>query len=277
MNERDASRADLRDAEGLVAEIRQVYASSTEGWASGPARLYGRLARALVSTAPAPLRGGRVLDLGTGTGVASEILHEVGAEPVGLDLVVEMLAHRQAHRPPGVAGDAQMLPFRDGSFDAVVAAFSLNHVPDLGRALAECRRVLRRGGVLLASTFPSGEDHPAKAIVEEVLERYGYLRPSWYRTFKDHVAHLTGDPDTFVTTAAAAGFRGVRIERIVVDAGLDQPELAAEWRLNMPHTLTFLAGLEPARRAALRRDAVAALQNGSPPEVTMVALSATGA
>jgi ubiquinone/menaquinone biosynthesis C-methylase UbiE len=261
--------------ETLVAEIRDAYANSADGWAAGPALLYRRLATALIDAAPGSLRGRHVLDLGAGTGVVSDALVDVGAEPVGIDLAVEMLAHRRVHRPPGVAGDAQLLPFRDSAFDAVVAAFSLNHVPDLGRALTECHRVLRAGGVLVASTFPSGEDHPAKAVVEEVLERYGYVRPDWYRTFKDRVAELTGDPDAFATTAAAAGFGEVRVERIAVDAGLDRPELAAEWRLNMPHTLAFVAGLDPSRRAALRRDAVAALGDGSPPEVTMVALTAT--
>lgn len=34
--------------------------------------------------------------------------------------------------------------------------------------------VTRSGGVVLASSFPTGADHPAKAVVEEVLEQYGY-------------------------------------------------------------------------------------------------------
>jgi ubiquinone/menaquinone biosynthesis C-methylase UbiE len=263
--------------EHLVTSIRQAYAGATDGWATGPARLYERLAAALVATAPQPLQGRRVLDLGAGTGVASKILLDIGAEPIGLDLAVEMLVHRRASRPPGVAGDAQHLPFRDGAFSAIVAAFSLNHVPDLDRALHECRRVLGDGGTLLGSTFPDHDDHPAKALVEAVLERYGYRRPGWYRTFKARVAGLTGDPQAFAAATAAAGFSDVRIRRVEVDAGLHDPELAAAWRLNMPHTLSFVAGLDPTRRAALRRDAIAALGAPLPPEVTMLTLSASAA
>jgi SAM-dependent methyltransferase len=50
---------------------------------------------------------------------------------------------------PHVGADVQALPFRDGVFDAVKATELLEHVPDVARALAECRRVLRPGGHLV--------------------------------------------------------------------------------------------------------------------------------
>jgi SAM-dependent methyltransferase len=49
-------------------------------------------------------------------------------------------------------GDVQSLPFADGVFDTVVAAWMLYHVPDLDRGLAEMARVLRPGGALIAVT-----------------------------------------------------------------------------------------------------------------------------
>ncbi len=51
-----------------------------------------------------------------------------------------------------VIADIQDLPFADRSFDGVVANHMLYHVPDLGRALAECHRVLKPGGSFYAST-----------------------------------------------------------------------------------------------------------------------------
>jgi SAM-dependent methyltransferase len=256
----------------LVSEIRAAYASSTEGWARGPAGIYQAMADTLVDMAADELAGQRVLDLGTGSGVASQALQAVGAVPVGLDLAVEMLTHRQEDRPPGVAGDAQQLPFRNAVFDAVVAAFSLNHVPDLPRALSECRRVLRRGGLLLASTFSSGDDHPAKAIVERVLESYGYRRPAWYGTFKARVAGLTGDAGNLERTARGAGFSPVQVEQVPVEVGLDDPQRAVEWRLNMPHTLAFVADLDRGTQAELRQIAARELAGPLPSAVRMLAL-----
>ena len=55
--------------------------------------------------------------------------------------------------------DADHLPYADGSFDAVVAMWMLYHVPDLDRTLADVRRVLRPGGVLVAAT--NGRQHTA--------------------------------------------------------------------------------------------------------------------
>jgi SAM-dependent methyltransferase len=173
-----------------------------------------------------------------------------------------------------VAGDARALPFLDGAFDAVVAAFSLNHVPDLELALAEARRVTRAGGLLLASTFPSGADHPAKATVEATLEEFGYQRPAWYVTFKERVADLTGDPDGLVRAATTAGFTDVRVHDLEVEAGLDRPETAVAWRLNMPHTIGFVNGLGPEARTALRARASAALDNDLPSSVHMLVLRA---
>ncbi|MFO7960998.1 MAG: class I SAM-dependent methyltransferase [Nitriliruptoraceae bacterium] len=268
-----ASMTGQADADGaLVAGIRTAYGGGVDGWAAGPAVVYQRLADALVAAAGRPLAGRYVLDLGAGTGVASEVLSHVGAHPVALDLAVEMLAHRDAERPPGVAGDARALPFRDSAFDAVVAAFSLNHVPDLEGALAEARRVIRPGGLLLASTFPSGADHPAKATVEATLEEFGYRRPGWYATFKDRIADLTGDPDALVRAAAAAGLTEIRVDRVTVEAGLDRPETAVEWRLNMPHATDFVAELTASGRAALRARATAALPGELPSSVHMLIL-----
>ena len=54
-----------------------------------------------------------------------------------------------ARTGPDVGADVQALPFRDGAFDAIKATELLEHVPDVARALGECRRVLRPGGHLV--------------------------------------------------------------------------------------------------------------------------------
>jgi SAM-dependent methyltransferase len=57
------------------------------------------------------------------------------------------------HRPRPVRGSAYALPFEDGTFDRVVAAEVLEHLPQDERAMAELFRVLKPGG-LIAVTVP---------------------------------------------------------------------------------------------------------------------------
>ncbi len=261
----------------LVGEIRAAYEASAEQWATGPVAVYRRLAVALIQAAPESLAGNRVLDLGAGTGVASDVLVDAGARPIGVDLAVAMLRHERSRRPPGVAADARALPFRDGSVDAVVAAFSLNHVPDPALALAECQRVTRSGGLVLASTFPNDAEHPAKAMVEAVLEEFGFTRPDWYRTFKEHTAARTGDAEAFARAAMTAGLTDVQVDRRDVEAGLDHADVAAEWRLNMPHTIGFVSELDAHTRTELHARATAALTSGLPSSVPMLTLRARAA
>jgi hypothetical protein len=97
-----------------------------------------------------------------------------------------------------------------------------------------------------------------KDIVEATLERFGYRRPRWYATLKHRVTALTGDLDTLARAATHAGLADIEVRRIDVDAGLDQPERAIEWRLHMPHTLDFVASLPPRVQAALRAHAMTA-------------------
>lgn len=257
-------------AEVAGDEVRRAYEYGADAWARGPARVYARMAEALIDQSPVDLAGALVLDLGTGTGTACEVLRAHGARAVGVDLAEGMLRHG-SDRAPASVGDALRLPFRSNGFDAVVAAFSLNHLPDPRRGLAECGRVTRPGGVVLASTFPLTE-HPAKAAIEEVLQRFGYERPPWYETFKADYARLTAEPDAFTRAATEAGLIDVVVKEVAVDAGLADSLQVTVWRLNMPHTIGFVQSLESHARDKLYAEAVAAVPEGGPSTVAMLTL-----
>ena len=115
-------------------------------------------AREVAFSALAEAAPGRVLEVGGGPGELSErIARELGAEVVMVDSSPRMVELAWARRGDARVGDVQDLPFADSEFDCAVAAWMLYHVPDLDRALAELRRILRPRGRLVAVT--NGRDH----------------------------------------------------------------------------------------------------------------------
>jgi SAM-dependent methyltransferase len=110
-------------------------------------------------------RGGRVLEIGAGPGRFTEVLHRLGCRIVVADLSATQLAcNRELGQARGFAASVEdwrqldicdLGCFEDESFDAVVVLGGpLSYVFDHAeRALGECRRVAKRGGVLAASVM----------------------------------------------------------------------------------------------------------------------------
>jgi len=100
----------------------------------------------------APLR---ILSVGCGNGELESFLAAYGHRVVGIDLSHPML--RRAARnglDHAVEADGRALPFAASSFDVVVFPESIGHVP-LAEVFAEAKRVLKRLGLLLVTTYAS--------------------------------------------------------------------------------------------------------------------------
>jgi SAM-dependent methyltransferase len=121
--------------------------------------------------------GARVLELGAGPGTlwaANRTRIPPRCRFALTDISTGMLA--AARRSVGTAegawhfaaADAQAAPFRDGSFDVVIANHMLYHVPDRPRAIAEARRVLRPGGRFCAAA--NGREYLRE--IDELARRF---------------------------------------------------------------------------------------------------------
>jgi len=126
-----------------------------------------------------PTPGQEALDVCSGTGDLSFALADKGATVVGLDFSEEMLriarqrAVARQHavgRPRFVSGDAQKLPFSDGSFDIVTVGYGLRNLADWRVGLREMTRVARPGARLVVLDFGKPPNRLWRALY------FGYLR-----------------------------------------------------------------------------------------------------
>ncbi|MFJ3781642.1 class I SAM-dependent methyltransferase [Streptomyces sp. NPDC090093] len=110
-----------------------------------------------------------LLDLACGTGLVTERLVRPGLRVYGADAAHAML-RVAAGRVPGraVRADARRLPLPDASLDAVCAVWLLHLVPFAADVVAEAARVLRPGGVLIA-TVDKDAAHDVGSDVDAVL------------------------------------------------------------------------------------------------------------
>jgi 2-polyprenyl-3-methyl-5-hydroxy-6-metoxy-1,4-benzoquinol methylase len=170
--------------------------------------------------------GKDVLDAGCGVGYGVEILASAGARAVtGIDLdpaAVATAAERfGAHAEAFLQGDVRELPAADASFDVVVCFETIEHVEDGARALAEFRRVLRPGGVLVVSSpnpdaYLAGNEHHVHefrplelvaAVGEHFTEVVSYRQRAWLASMIEAGEGLEADasrPEVFRASASEA-------------------------------------------------------------------------
>lgn len=242
----------------LPPVIDDPYRGAASGWASGAALVYGPLARELVATCADPLQERLVLDAGAGTGVVSEALSGIGAFPVALDFSVDMLCFERRRRPPAVAASVLDLPFPRTCFDAVLAAFVLNHVADPVAGLRELRRVARVHSPVLVSVFSTSSSHAGRDRVDDVAVAHGFAAPAWYTEMKAAMVPLLGSAERMGEAAGAAGLSEIEVDERAVDVGVERATDLVTYRFGQAGYTAFVAALDRGRRQALFEEAVAA-------------------
>jgi SAM-dependent methyltransferase len=119
----------------------------------------------------------RILEIAAGTGVVARNL--ASALPEGVSIVATDLNQPMLDLASAIGtkrpvewrqADAMQLPFRDGTFDAVVCQFGVMFFPDKAKAFSEARRVLASGGVFMFSVWDRIEENEFADTVTTALE-----------------------------------------------------------------------------------------------------------
>jgi trans-aconitate 2-methyltransferase len=124
-----------------------------------------------------PVAGGRVIDLGCGTGEITALVHQQAqaAQTVGVDSSAAMLERSPVHAGDGIRfelGDIAVVPAAGDEWDVVFANASLQWVDDHDALFARLHGALRPGGQLLVQ-MPANFDHPTHTIADQIGMRHG--------------------------------------------------------------------------------------------------------
>lgn len=172
-----------------------------------------------------PFEGLRLLDIGCGGGLISEPMARLGAAVTGADAAAENIEVARLHaEQSGLAIDyravtAESLLAEGAQFDVVLALEIVEHVADPQQFLTTCARLLRPGGVLIASTLNRTPQSFAAAIVgaEWVMRWLPRGTHEWRRFIR---------PDELAGMFEAAGVR------VVDRAGMVFNPLGWSWSLS---------------------------------------------
>jgi SAM-dependent methyltransferase len=141
------------------------------------------------------LKGQRVLDLGCGVGIMFEQLSALGADVTGLDLAPNHVyltnRRKQLFHLSGriIHGDAERLPFEDGTFDFVYSWGVIHHSPNTRRSFEEIHRVLKPGGKFFVMVYHRGSYH----YWWNKMVKWGILRGYLLRMTPAQVADRSSD------------------------------------------------------------------------------------
>ena len=188
----------------------------------------------------------QVLDVATGPGVVTIGAHRRGAQVLAVDQSRAMVDLARAAGIEAWRASAERLPFRDSSFDAVVAGFLLNHLARPDEGVAELARVCRERLALSVWDVPAA--NPALGLFGAVAQP-----PATADAIPPGPdSHVFAEDGRLAALLGDAGLEDLRVERvgwsITVEPGTWFDAVAA----GTPRTGAVLAAASADERTALR-------------------------
>ena len=165
----------------------------------------------------ASARGQRVLEIGVGMGADCVRWARAGADVVGIDLTeraVSLTTQRLAEeglRGEVRVGDAESLPFEDGSFDVVWSWGVLHHTPRADHALVEAARVLMPGGRYAVMVY-----HRRSWLALAAWVRFGLLKGRPLRSLSEAIAHVESPGTRAYTVREVSRLLNPHLDRLSV-------------------------------------------------------------
>lgn len=190
---------------------RTLWEGRAQAYADGFAHLTAYTAPHLLDAVEAA-PDTRLLDVGTGPGVVARAAVARGARVTAVDADPQMARTASQSAPEADVAVAVLpaLPFEDGTFDAVVGNFVINHLGDPPATIRELHRVLRAGG-RLALTCWDVDNSVALLLLRRAMDEVGVR---WPDDVPEQPFTRYAEPFGFASLLSIGGFADARSEEI---------------------------------------------------------------
>ncbi len=250
-----------------------------ETWASGAAyegymgRWSRQVAHEFLNWLNVPA-GSRWLDVGCGAGALSQAILDLASPGhiTGIDRSADFVAFAcervRAERVQFAVGDAQALPIKSGTCQAVVSSLMLNFIPEPRRAVAEMARIVKSSGVVAAYVWDYADKMELLRYFWDAAAALDPLAHALDEGWRFPVCH----PESLHSLFQAAGLKDVTVRPIdITTIFIDFEDFWRPFLGGQGPAPGYVRSLSAEQRAALHAQIKATLPSAPDGSITLLA------